>query len=107
MVGLRLQSASRFANANVDPFKNGEQHVWDVRRFVLNLQQCLKNQRWLASLSNYPNAFDFFYSERLRPITTFSELKPVDVGIWNIHLINKFIYQWSFFNCRLFMDRFI
>ena len=52
-----------FVNANVDPFKNGEQHVWDVRRFVLNLQQCLKNQRWLASLSNYPNAFDFFYSE--------------------------------------------
>ena len=35
----------------------------------------------------------FFYSERLRPITTFSELKPVDVGIWNIHLINKFIYN--------------
>jgi hypothetical protein len=35
----------------------------------------------------------FFYSERLRPITAFSELKPVDVGIWNIHLINKFIYN--------------
>lgn len=36
---------------------------------------------------------NFFYSERLRPITAFSEIKPVDVGIWNIHLINKFIYE--------------
>ncbi len=35
----------------------------------------------------------FFYSQRLRPITAFAELKPVDVGIWNIHLINKFIYN--------------
>lgn len=34
----------------------------------------------------------FFYSEKLRPITSFSELKPVDIGIWNIHLVNKFIY---------------
>lgn len=34
----------------------------------------------------------FFYSEKLRPITSFSELKPIDIGIWNIHLINKFIY---------------
>ena len=42
---------------------------------------------------NPEEILDFFYSERLRPITTFSELKPVDVGIWNIHLINKFIYN--------------
>lgn len=34
----------------------------------------------------------FFYSEKLRPITSFSELKPIDIGIWNIHLINKFIF---------------
>jgi len=34
----------------------------------------------------------FFYSTKLRPITSFSELKPIDIGIWNIHLINKFIY---------------
>lgn len=42
---------------------------------------------------NPEEILDFYYSERLRPITTFSELKPVDVGIWNIHLINKFIYH--------------
>lgn len=44
---------------------------------------------------NPEEILNFFYSERLRPITFFSELKPVDVGIWNIHLINKFIYNLS------------
>jgi len=34
----------------------------------------------------------YFYSEKLRPITSFVEKKPIDIGIWNIHLINKFIY---------------
>lgn len=44
---------------------------------------------------NPEDILNFFYSEHLRPITSFSELKPVDVGIWNIHLINKFIYHLS------------
>lgn len=34
-----------------------------------------------------------FYNEKLRPITFFSELKPIDIGIWSIHLVNKFIYN--------------
>ena len=41
---------------------------------------------------NPEEVLDFFYSDRLRPITSFSELKPIDVGIWSIHLVNKFIY---------------
>ena len=47
---------------------------------------------------NPEDLLNFFYSERLRPITTFSELKPVDVGIWNIHLINKFIFKLTLTN---------
>jgi hypothetical protein len=35
---------------------------------------------------------NYFYSEKMRPITSFAEYKPIDIGIWNIHLINKFIY---------------
>jgi len=34
----------------------------------------------------------YFYSEKLRPIASFVEKKPIDIGIWNIHLINKIIY---------------
>ncbi|GHU42927.1 hypothetical protein FACS1894190_12830 [Spirochaetia bacterium] len=35
----------------------------------------------------------YFYSDKLKPITSFVELKPIDIGIWNIHLINKFIFD--------------
>lgn len=41
---------------------------------------------------NPEDILSYFYNEKLRPITYFSELKPIDIGIWNIHLINKFIY---------------
>lgn len=51
-----------FINANIDAYKNGDQY-WDVRRFVMNLQQALTNYDWLASLTNRPRAFDFFYNE--------------------------------------------
>lgn len=40
----------------------------------------------------------FFYNEKLRPISFFSEHKPIDIGVWNIHLINKFIYLLSTVN---------
>jgi hypothetical protein len=39
------------------------------------------------------NILKYFYSEKLKPITSFVELKPIDIGIWNIHLINKFIFK--------------
>jgi len=41
---------------------------------------------------NPETVLKYFYSEKLRPITSFVENKPIDIGIWNIHLINKFIY---------------
>lgn len=36
---------------------------------------------------------EFYYNEKLRPISFFSEYKPIDIGIWSIPLINKFIYH--------------
>jgi hypothetical protein len=42
---------------------------------------------------NPETVLKYFYSEKLRPITSFVEKKPIDIGIWNIHLINKFIYH--------------
>jgi len=34
----------------------------------------------------------YFY-QNIRPIASFVEIKPIDIGIWNLHLINKFIYE--------------
>ncbi|MDR2193442.1 MAG: hypothetical protein LBP19_03110 [Treponema sp.] len=35
----------------------------------------------------------YFYREKLKPISSFVEKKPVDIGIWNIHLIHTGIYS--------------
>lgn len=58
----------KYINANIDAFQNGVNgssypYIYDVRRFVMNLQQNLKGQQWLASSSSYTRAFDFFYNE--------------------------------------------
>ena len=42
---------------------------------------------------NPEDVLNYFYSEQLRPVTSFSEMKPIDLGVWNLHLINKFIYH--------------
>jgi hypothetical protein len=42
---------------------------------------------------NPEDVLKYFFSEKLRPITSFVENKPIDIGIWNLHLINKFIYH--------------
>ena len=58
-----------------------------------NAKEEIESHGILFQEYNPEDILDFFYSEHLRPITAFSEIKPVDVGIWNIHLINKFIYN--------------
>lgn len=35
---------------------------------------------------------EHFY-RNFTPITFFSETKPIDIGVWNLHLVNKFIYH--------------
>lgn len=35
---------------------------------------------------------NYFY-QNLRPVASFVEIKPIDIGIWNLHLIHKFIYE--------------
>lgn len=34
----------------------------------------------------------FFY-RNFKPIASFTDVKPVDLGIWNLHLVHKFIYS--------------
>jgi hypothetical protein len=37
------------------------------------------------------DVLQFFYTN-FKPIASFFNIKPIDIGIWNIHLINKFVY---------------
>jgi hypothetical protein len=42
---------------------------------------------------NPEEVLKYFYTDNFKPIASFVELKPIDIGIWNIHLINKFIFD--------------
>lgn len=64
-----------------------------IPKTTKNSKEEIESNHILLQEYNPEDVLDFFYSERLRPITSFSELKPIDVGIWNIHLIHKFIYH--------------
>jgi len=40
----------------------------------------------------YPEKVLEFFYQNLRPIAFFSEIKPIDIGIWNFHLIHELLY---------------
>ncbi len=55
-------------------------------------EESLATQRGV-NLTRYDpkEILDFFY-ENFKPIALFTETKPIDIGIWNLHLVNEFIY---------------
>lgn len=58
-----------------------------------NGREEIESHHILLQEYNPEDILNYFYSEHLKPVTSFSELKPIDIGIWNIHLINKIIYH--------------
>jgi hypothetical protein len=78
--------------------KQGKLIQGDIQAFLLLPEINSTNKKEAESEGIICEEYDpevilsYFYSEKLRPITSFAENKPIDIGIWNIHLINKFIY---------------
>lgn len=78
--------------------KQGKLIQGNIQPFLL-LPEISQNNKKNAKMEgvfceeyNPETILKYFYSEKLRPITSFVENKPIDIGIWNIHLVNKFIY---------------
>jgi hypothetical protein len=55
-------------------------------------QKAAESEGVICEKYNPETILTYFYSEKLRPVSSFTSNKPIDIGIWNIHLINKFIY---------------
>lgn len=47
----------------------------------------------VTCLSYNPEEVLKYFYQNIRPLASFVEIKPIDIGIWNLHLINKFIYE--------------
>ena len=56
-------------------------------------QRKIATQEGVFCLDYNPEEILRYFYENLRPIASFVEIKPIDIGIWNLHLINKFIYE--------------
>ncbi len=39
-----------------------------------------------------PEAVLKYFHQHLRPVAAFSDVKPIDIGIWNLHLIHSILY---------------
>jgi hypothetical protein len=69
----------------------------DIESYLLcteatSSEKSLAEQRGV-NLTKYDprEVLDFFY-KHFKPIALFTETKPIDIGIWNLHLVHKFIY---------------
>lgn len=63
-------------------------HVTDFNR------KLIKSKGIVCVTYNPEIVLDNFFNDlKTKSIASFVEKKPIDIGIWNIHLINKFIYE--------------
>ena len=55
------------------------------------LRRITQNENVDVMSYNPEEVLKYFYNN-MRPIASLVETKPIDIGIWNLHLVNKFIY---------------
>lgn len=55
-------------------------------------QKKLASDNGVFCTDYHPEQVLQFFYENLRPIAFFSGIKPIDIGIWNFHLIHEFLY---------------
>ena len=82
---IGFQNNGKLFRANIQPYllcpniKSGE------RQFGLS--------EGVTCLNYSPEEVLKYFYQNIRPIASFVEIKPIDIGIWNLHLVNKFIYE--------------
>lgn len=55
-------------------------------------QKKLASDNGVFCTDYHPEQVLQFFYENLRPIAFFSGIKPIDIGIWNIHLVHELLY---------------
>lgn len=81
---LLYQKNGRLINGNIIPYI--------VCTAVNDVQRELSNSYGIRCIDYNPEmALKYFY-DNLPPIASFSEVKPIDIGIWNLHLIQEIVY---------------
>jgi hypothetical protein len=70
----------------------GEIHAYLLCTNVNLEHKEFARSRGVICLEYKPEDVLEFFFKNFKPIASFFNIKPIDIGIWNIHLINKFVY---------------
>jgi hypothetical protein len=82
---LNFQNTGRLLQGEIEPYL--------LCPSLNNLQRKLGLNEGVICFDYKPEEILNYFYQNLRPIASFVEIKPMDIGIWNLHLIHKFIYE--------------
>lgn len=71
---------------------NGEITPYLLCVSVEDYQYKIARDEGVICIEYSPDQVLRFFYENLKPIASFTEVKPIDIGIWNLHLIHEFLY---------------
>lgn len=82
---LSFQDSGRLLRGDIQP-------ILLCPYFSSTVQKSAEKEGIVCIQYNPEFVLGYFY-QNLRPVASFVEIKPIDIGIWNLHLIHKFIYE--------------
>jgi hypothetical protein len=85
---LSFQNSGRLLKGEIQP-------ILLCPQFTLNVQKSAEKEG-VTCIQYSPELVLKYFYQNLRPIASFVEIKPIDIGIWNLHLIHKLIYEIEF-----------
>jgi len=93
-----IQQILQYKKELIDFQKSGKLLQCEIQPYLLcpsihENQRQIGVQEGVSCLEYNPEEILSYFYDNLRPIASFVEIKPIDIGIWNLHLINKFIYE--------------
>jgi len=81
---LKLQSEGQLLQGRIYPYLL-------VTQVTKSQSQTAASNHIQCVVYNPEEVLKYFYNN-MKPIALFTETKPIDIGIWNIHLIHKLLY---------------
>lgn len=93
-----LQQVLQYKEDLIKDQHNGKLLQCEIQPYLLctsvnDSQKQVSKGQGVFCLDYSPEEILEYFHNNLRPVASFVEIKPIDIGIWNLHLINKFIYE--------------
>jgi hypothetical protein len=82
---IEFQNSGKLLKGEIEPFL--------LCPFLTKEEKRFGQSQGVSCFDYSPEEVLKHFYENLRPVASFVKTKPIDIGIWNLHLINKFIYH--------------